>query len=353
VGLLAIGLALGDAAEAPAWRSRAARAIAREARRQVCGDGAAFEGSTSYHRFTLELLLAADRLAGAARLGLELGATLCRMFGFVAAYLGPDGEEPGFGDGDDGRVLPLVARPPRAHGYLLPLGAVHLGDATLKRADLGYAEEAAWLGGLAGYRAWQSMPEAMQARSASFPDGGVHVLRAGGEVVALRAGPAGQRGVGGHAHNDQLSIAVWLDGRPLVVDPGTACYAADPAWRDRFRGTAAHATVVVDGEEQSRLYDGRMFALPDAARGELVALEELGGTARMVARHAGYRRLRGRVVHRREVRLERAMRAVVVSDVLDGRGERRPSRIVRFVRRGVLPWTSVIVLGLFGMERGR
>ena len=157
LGLLAIGTAVGDAADAARWRGVAVRNLAREARRQVCADGADFEGSTAYHRFSLELLLAADRLARAAKLDLDLGEILARMFRFVAGHLGPDGDEPGFGDGDDGRVLPLAPRPPRQHDYLLPVGVVRCGDASLRRAGVPFSAEALWLGGAAGHRAWRAL----------------------------------------------------------------------------------------------------------------------------------------------------------------------------------------------------
>jgi hypothetical protein len=56
---------------------------------------------------------------------------------------------------------------------------------------------------------------------------------------------------GGHAHADALSIVLSIEGRPLLIDPGTATYTMDRGTRDRFRSTAMHNTVVVDGRQQS------------------------------------------------------------------------------------------------------
>jgi hypothetical protein len=148
----------------------------------------------------------------------------------------------------------------------------------------------------------------------------VHVLRSAAWQVELRSGSYGQKGVGGHAHNDQLALVAWLDGAPLVVDSGTARYAADMVLRDRFRGTAAHSTVIVDGQEQSPILPGRPFALVDAARAPRVQLEDTGARAWIAGEHAGYTRLPCRVRHRRKVTLRRDLEVVIVEDVLSGRG---------------------------------
>ena len=274
VGLWALGLALDGAPHARDWQALAARGLAVQAARQVGRDGAHFEASTAYHRFALELMLAAHLWARAADRPSPVGETLHRMLVYLRHYVGPDGCEPAFGDGDDARLYPIVPRPPRHHAYLLPVGAALFGDPELRAERVPFSEEALWLGGPAARRVWAWLPPTRAPSSASFPTGGVHILRSAGWQVELRSGSYGQRGIGGHAHNDQLSLVAWLDGAPLVVDTGTGSYAADMVLRDRFRGTAAHSTVVVDGQEQSPILLGRPFALPDVARAPRVRLED-------------------------------------------------------------------------------
>jgi hypothetical protein len=321
VGLWILGLALEGAAGARRWQALGARGIEREAARQVGPDGAHFEASTPYHRFALELMLVADLYARAADRTLAVAETLHRMFLFVRGYLGPDGCEPAFGDGDDARLLPLVPRPARRHDYLLPVGAALFGDPELRPPHTGPSEEALWLLGPGALDVWRWLPSTPPASSQSFPTGGVHVLRSARWQAELRAGSYGQHGVGGHAHNDQLSFVAWLDGAPLVVDAGTGCYAADMVLRDAFRGTAAHSTVTIDGAEQSPILDGRPFALLDRARGRRVLLEDVAARAVVVAEHDGYQRLRTPLRHRRRMTLRRDLELLVIEDELDGRGE--------------------------------
>ncbi len=52
-------------------------------------------------------------------------------------------------------------------------------------------------------------------------------------------------------HADALSVSLALDGRPVLVDPGTYLYGSGGAWRDWFRSTPAHNTLNIEGESQS------------------------------------------------------------------------------------------------------
>jgi hypothetical protein len=56
---------------------------------------------------------------------------------------------------------------------------------------------------------------------------------------------------GGHAHADALAVTLTVAGRPLFVDPGTACYTIDPVRRDHFRSTQFHNTLTLDGRSSS------------------------------------------------------------------------------------------------------
>src|SRR5581483_8360483 len=52
-------------------------------------------------------------------------------------------------------------------------------------------------------------------------------------------------------HSDSLQVLVRHGEEELLIDPGTYTSVADPAWRNRFRGSAAHNTVRVDGKDQA------------------------------------------------------------------------------------------------------
>jgi hypothetical protein len=109
------------------------------------------------------------------------------------------------------------------------------------------AEQAAWFLG-AGALAAKS---GMAVRSSRlFADGGTAVMTGGGAQVVVKAGPFGE-GSGGHSHSDVLSVTARLGEREILIDPGTFTYIADPAERNRFRGSAAHNTVRIGGRDQA------------------------------------------------------------------------------------------------------
>jgi hypothetical protein len=159
-------------------------------------------------------------------------------------------------------------------------------------------------------------------RSAAFRDGGFHAVRRGAFEAFVSCGPSGQRGVGGHSHNDKLSFELFVDGARVICDPGMPVYGRDPALRDRFRSTAVHATVTVDGLEQSPIPPGRIFALPDRAAARLLHLRTGGPAEHLAGEHLGYVARAG-VVHRRDLWV--SAEGVLVVDRLSGAGLHRLS----------------------------
>jgi hypothetical protein len=109
-------------------------------------------------------------------------------------------------------------------------------------------------------------------------------------------------------------------GQTVVADPGTYCYTADAGWRDYFRGTGAHSTVMIDGVGQALPrgpfgWQGR----PEARLRRVLHGQGLGV---IDAEHRAYARLPDPVIHRRRV-LWVTSRYWVIVDDLDGAAEHR------------------------------
>ena len=154
----------------------------------------------------------------------------------------------------------------------------------------------------------------------SFPHAGYYILGDGLETpeevrIVADAGPLGYLSIAAHGHADALAFTLTVGGTPFLVDSGTFAYHTERAWRHYFRGTSAHNTVMVDGEDQS-VFAGPFLWLQHAeATVEQFACSP--GLQVLVARHEGYRRLRDPLVHRRTWRYDTVQR--------DARGLRRAS----------------------------
>ena len=82
----------------------------------------------------------------------------------------------------------------------------------------------------------------------AFPNAGYYKLYDGDIAVMFDAGEPGPSYMLGHAHCDCLSFELSYKGEPVIVNSGTYAYQSE--LRPYFRSTAAHNTVMVDGEEQ-------------------------------------------------------------------------------------------------------
>ena len=155
--------------------------------------------------------------------------------------------------------------------------------------------------------------------AARFPRAGYYILGERFETpaevrIVADAGALGYLSIAAHGHADALAFTLSVGGRPFLVDSGTFAYHTEQAWRHYFRGTSAHNTVVVDGEDQS-LFAGAFLWLQHAE----VTVEEFmcsPGLQMLIARHDGYRRLADPVRHRRSWRYDPAGATLSVCDEL-------------------------------------
>lgn len=296
VGLLVTAGVFNGSTIGNRWAEWAARELGSEFAHQVRADGCCHEASTSYHRLVTELFIigvdAAEVLAPQA-VDPRLRPGLQRMLGFVADYTRPDGHAPQIGDADNGRVLPLgdyASADQRSHLHLF---------------------------GQAGtsYRA--------SSRSAAYPRGGFYILRAGELYAAVRCGDVGIYGRGCHAHNDLTAFELSCGTTPLVVDPGSYVYTADPSERNLFRSTAVHSALGLDGAEQNEVREDRLFAMIDRTQASVHEWDAQDTVTTFRGCHHGYEALSSPAAVTRTLRLDGVSQSLEILDevISDGSHE--------------------------------
>ena len=346
-GLLFIAAYLPQAAESDQWLSFSVKELLAETERQFHSDGGNFESSTSYHRLSGEMVLFATALT----LGLppekrrvlsKFPATahmarIRRLVAFTRDITGSNGRVPQIGDNDSGRFLKLrpsftkrtVAEAKRHysslhnysdladdavywdencldHSHLVGAAAGLFPDLVTASGEVRDSFDRNVLLALSGQSAATASsrgknvlvrPAAGSDKSDptlhAFPNFGLYVFHTSRFYLALRCGHL-TTGNAGHAHNDQLSFVLSVDGIPFIEDPGSYLYTALPEERIRFRSTSMHNTLALANQEQNPLEPGLsgLFRMDDRARGRVVDVSP----DRFEAEHEGFGAIHRRIV---------------------------------------------------------
>ena len=283
---LAFAGAFFQGAEPQRWLAQAWDLVERELREQILADGGHFERSPMYHAILLEDILDfvnLSRLFPACvpeALKARLSAVAERMLHWLRVMTHPDGRISFFNDSAFG-VAP--------------------GYAALAE----YAQQLAI-----------TQPREPLKSIEALPDSGYVRLQNDRAVVICDVGPIGPDHLPAHAHADSLSCELSLGEQRVVVNSGTSTYEPG-AERQRQRSTAAHNTVVVDRQDSSEVWGN--FRVARRARPFDVTWGTSGAREWLEASHDGYRRLRGRVSHRRRWTLE--PNRLLIDDHLTGHFE--------------------------------
>jgi hypothetical protein len=202
VALHALGFLFPQFAHAGHWRELGGKVVREQMDRQVHADGSHFEQSTYYHVYALDMFRFTALLEPQAAAYMD---KLARMVEFRDAVMGPARRLPLFGDDDGGRFFQPYGRKDRSGGLV---------------------------------------------QSKLFRDIGIAVLIAGPVHIVIDTGPFGPWS-SGHSHSDTLSFIARVGDEDVLIDAGTYTYVGDLVERDRFRGSAAHNTIRIDGRDQA------------------------------------------------------------------------------------------------------
>ncbi len=301
VALFFIGTLCQELAAAERWKQRGWEIVLHEAERQVQPDGMHFEQSAYYHVYALDFFLHARILAACNGVPIPpaFDRTIEKMLEALM-LLAQARTVPRLGDDDGGRVFNPCRN--RAEHMTDPLstGAVLFNRPDFKAAAGHLCEETLWLLGPKGAAQFDCLPtSACRTTSGRLESSGICVMASSGqreEKVVVDAGPLGY-GNAGHGHADALSIEVAINGRSFLIDSGTRCYVSDGPNRNKFRGTAAHNTLQVDGVDQAEPFGPFAWRLlPRVSVERWIAGHTFDFFSGV---HDGYRRLPHPVIHQR------------------------------------------------------
>lgn len=357
--LFALGLLFPEFDEAGVWSRVGREVLETRLRDQFYDDGGTHEQSTFYHHATLGFYLKAVLLADAAAQPLSQAVldTIERAVAFSVALTQPDGRVPRIGGADDGKPIALEHLPFWDFRPYHATAAVLFDRSDFKFSAGRFWEDALWLLGPGALHRFETMAAQTPVASVALRESGYYVLRSGwtpdADYVCFDCGDQawGLRSDdvpnAMHGHADCLSVVIWLQGRPVLVDPGFFCYNGPTAWEVYFRRSCAHSTATIDGRDQSLHVHKMSWA--HAYGGHCEGWCADAHYAWAAGRHDGYARSRDGVVHRRLVWLRPGY--VLLVDEFEGRGQHTidlhfqfaPGR-ARIDRDGLVAFDDVAVL---------
>jgi len=319
-GLAHMGILLPEFRESEDWRNTAMSRFEEQVRMQILPDGMQVERCTGYHLVCTFCILQIAELAlrNNMRVSQVWKDKLESMINYVLYMMKPHGYYPMISDADESDVIGERA----SYGLWEDINNLNmLEDAN----DLRYVL-------MAGARLF-NRPDMLYAatlgkegkkpelNSVAFPDGGFYVSRTGwdkdDQYMAINCGPLGvfdQNCVHGHA--DALSVDVSAFGKTLLIDPGRYIY--EGPYRIWFKGTSAHNTVGIDGQDQSQLDDEWMFKTKANVKNKNWDISDK--VDYFDGSHGGYERLDNPVTHRRRILSVKGSYWVILDD-MTGKGE--------------------------------
>lgn len=309
VGLLYISAYLNETEETKRWLDFSFKEIIKEIDYQFYEDGGNFESSTSYHRLSGEMILYSTALIlSIPSLKNKLPSLFVNKLYLIGQFsfdlLKENGNIPQFGDNDSGRLFKFTPI-----GSFLTFNEVKNKYLNLSNYDykglywdenhLNHQTFLSAMGGLFNNEIFntvipfeKSFIETLSSHSKlvfkgkkylgipmlnksnnklkfkkvrkylintnldnlesiSYPNSGIYIYKTKGFYLAINVMPLGQKGKGGHKHNDTLSYELMIDNKELFLDPGTYLYTSNSKYRNKFRSINSHNVPIINGLEEN------------------------------------------------------------------------------------------------------
>ncbi|MFV1852279.1 MAG: heparinase II/III family protein [Thalassospira sp.] len=358
LGVLFAATYLPDSPERRAWKAFAVHQLNLETDRQFLDDGGNFEGSSGYHRLTLEMAVYAlaivrgyesseqkdfetyDRSLinvrppfpaapsplfmteqGESRFSSQVHAKIFSAVNFLVHLTRPDRRFTQIGDIDSARLFKLepICRDGR-EDTVNPSGVIGaasglfpdcndeltcLDQKIVHHLSRGNSLKAISIGGFdTGGEGLGKLREQFlseydrsdnkhkhrtfisgdvpfnQLTLFKYPIFGVYILKAPSFHLSFRCFDHRKGGSWGHAHDDNLSLELVIDGVPILTDPGSFVYTADTERRELYRGHGSHFVPRAKGCFAADT-NSSLFSIRHLATAHCLAAEKSGFIAHL------------------------------------------------------------------------
>lgn len=227
----------------------AVKELNKELNHQVYNDGFSYEDSIAYHALNTEMLVFTMIFMQMNDVSCNnsISHTIKKMVIALDKLSSLDGKIPLIGDMDSGRLLILndfYRKEKQNFAFLLSLSSTYFKEKKILNIDTSYSK-------LIFENTANNTSKTKRKKTEYLYDAGIYILRNDIFECTIKCSKLGVNGVGGHSHNDQLSILLNVKNNSFFIDSGTGEYTRNYETRNELRKTSAHNTVVVDCVEQN------------------------------------------------------------------------------------------------------
>lgn len=237
------------------WLDLSLKILSEELVKQNYKDGVNKEMSLHYQSFVMEAygILYLTCKKNNIQLPDFWKKYLSSMSEFLADCCGEYGEVIVFGDNDEGKIIDFLGKQEDYYRYVLQLMGMILDKRYIVEQMIN--ENIYWLVDKKDIEQYRVKDLYIPQHVSCHELGGYTILRSKDRKVLIGMDHAklGFGAIAAHGHADALSIQVFYEGHPVLVDAGTYNYHVPDQARNEYRSTRMHNTVWVKCEQAEML----------------------------------------------------------------------------------------------------
>lgn len=319
VEMAAVALA-GIAFNRPKWQKHATAILNRELSKQNHNDGVNAEMSLHYHAFVMEAYLLASKAlqANGISISTEWKTMLGKMAKFLRCSMISATHAMEFGDSDEGQFVNLGGAEQNYYRYILQFASLITGE---RYATFDYTETTInHLFTPKQINQIANTPPYTPGTRQTFASGGYTFLRnnTGNIVIGVDHGPLAYGSIAAHGHADAMSIQLYDDGEPVLIDGGTYLYHCTAEMRNNMRSELWHNTICYANHPQSEMLGAFLWG----KKAKVGLNPNVAATNKLVVQGHTY----DRRLMRRELRYNNELTQIEIFDFIQS-----PDDVVTFI----------------------
>jgi len=304
--------------------------LEQEIRSQVDKDGVSIHQSVSYHELIIKIFYLAEKYLQQPVKKFSDGyrMILKKLFLVQKEYLRKNGTLPAIGDDLNFTLAPFNQS--KSNSDVLAIGAVLFSDAGLKIEGQNLTAEVLFLYGIKSAEVYYSLPVfETEIKSIGFLSGGHFISRKENVEIFIEAGEIGNKGGGAPGHNDTFTFELYYKNKPIIVDPGTYSFYADPILRNQLRSVKRHNTFYIDNKLLAE-FEGSFKIKEDFTKPKILDWQTSETEDLLSVQHHAYARLFDPVIIKRTFHFQKDKNVLRIKDEFYGGAEHQISGNITF-----------------------